>query len=144
MRDFESQASSRRNLPTDQGHTRKVFRMLRTMLKSKIHQATLTGTELHYEGSIAIDQDLLDQANILPGEQVQVLNANNASRLITYAISAPRGSCTFMLNGPAARMAVKGDIVSVLSYCQLEDEQARNHEPVVLLMDRENRPVSPR
>ena len=72
--------------------------MRRTMLKSKIHRATLTGTEPHYEGSVTVDQDLLDAADILPGEQVQVLNLNNGARLITYAISAPRGSGTMLLN----------------------------------------------
>lgn len=118
--------------------------MQRMMMKSKIHQATLTGTELHYEGSIAIDLDLLEKADILPGEQVQVLNANNGNRLITYAIPAPPGSGTFLLNGPAARTAVNGDIISVLSYCQMEDEVARRYKPVVILMDRQNRPIPPK
>ena len=78
--------------------------MLRVMMKSKIHRATLTGTELHYEGSIAIDQDLLDQADILPGEQVQIVNLNNGERLVTYAITGERGSGIIELNGPAARL----------------------------------------
>lgn len=113
--------------------------MRRTMLKSKIHRATLTGTELHYEGSITVDQDLLDAADILPGEQVQVLNLNNGARLTTYAISAPRGSGTVLLNGPAARRGMPGDLVVILSYCDLDDEQARAFKPRVVLVDDKNR-----
>lgn len=116
--------------------------MRRFMLKSKIHRATLTGTELHYEGSITVDQDLLDEADILPGEQVQVLNMNNGERMITYAISAPRGSGTVLLNGPAARRGMVGDLVSVLSYCDVSDEEARDLEPRVILMDGKNRPAA--
>ena len=89
--------------------------MQRFMMKSKIHRATLTGTELSYEGSITVDQDLLDLADILPGEQVQVLNLNTGARLITYAISAPRGSGTVLLNGPAARLGVPGDLVEIIT-----------------------------
>src|SRR5210317_411277 len=88
----------------------------RFMLKSKIHRATLTGTELDYEGSIAIDRNLLDAADMLPGEQVQVLNLNTGSRLITYVIEAPAGSGTVLLNGPAARLGAPGDRVIVLTY----------------------------
>ena len=113
--------------------------MQRFMLKSKIHRARLTGTELDYEGSIAIDRDLLEAADMLPGEQVQVLNLNNAQRLITYAIEAPRGSGTVMLNGPAARLATAGDLVIVLSYCAVSDEEARSIEPKVIRLDAENR-----
>jgi aspartate 1-decarboxylase len=116
--------------------------MHRVMLKSKIHRATLTGTELHYEGSITVDQDLLDLADMLPGEQVQVLNLNTGARLITYTISAPRGSGTMLLNGPAARLGVPGDTVIVLSYCHLPDEQARAFKPKVILVDEKNRPRS--
>lgn len=114
--------------------------MRRFMFKSKIHRATLTGTELHYEGSIAIDQDLLDRADILPGEQVQVLNMNNGARLITYAITAPRGSGTMLLNGPAARLGLPGDLISVLSYCDMGDEEARTYKPIVIVVDERNRP----
>lgn len=110
------------------------------MLKSKIHRATLTGTELHYEGSIAIDQNLLEKADILPGEQVQVLNVNTGARLMTYAIKAPRGSGTILLNGPAARLGMAGDPVIILTYCQLSDEEARRHKPTVILVDAKNRP----
>ena len=114
--------------------------MRRFMLKSKIHRATLTGTELHYEGSITVDQDLLDAADILAGEQVQVLNLNNGERMITYAISAPRGSGTVLLNGPAARRGMVGDLISVLSYCDITDEEARQLEPKVILVNEKNRP----
>ena len=113
--------------------------MLRTVLKSKIHRATLTGTDLDYEGSIAIDRDLLDAADILPGEQVQVLNVNNGERLVTYAIEAPAGSCTMLLNGPAARLAVPGDIVIVITYCAVDDEEARSFKPRVIKVDAQNR-----
>lgn len=114
--------------------------MRRFMLKSKIHRATLTGTDLHYEGSITIDEDLLEAADILPGEQVQVLNLNNGARLITYAIVAPRGSGTVLLNGPAARMGMPGDIVIILTYCDVTDEEARALRPTVVLVNDKNRP----
>ena len=113
--------------------------MQRVMLKSKIHRATLTGTELDYEGSIAIDRTLLEAADILPGEQVQVLNLNSGARLITYAIEADAGSGTMLLNGPAARLAVTGDLVIVLTYCSLPDDQARSHQPKVVHVDEHNR-----
>ena len=116
--------------------------MLRTVLKSKIHRATLTGTDLDYEGSIAIDRDLLEAADILPGEQVQVLNLNNGERLITYAIEAPAGSRTMLLNGPAARLAVPGDVVIVITYCTLDDADARTFKPRIIKVDAENRMVN--
>jgi aspartate 1-decarboxylase len=114
--------------------------MQRTMLKSKIHRARLTGTELNYEGSITIDEDLLKLADILPGEQVQVLNLNTGSRFMTYTIAAPAGSGMMMLNGPAARLGQVGDLVIVLTYCQIPDEQARDLKPRIILVDEENRP----
>ena len=110
------------------------------MLKAKIHRATLTGVEPDYEGSITLDRALLDRAGILPGEQVHVLNLTNGERLITYAISAPRGSGTVMLNGPAARKGLAGDIVVILAYAQMSAREARRHQPVVVLVDPENRP----
>lgn len=110
------------------------------MLKAKIHRATLTGTELNYEGSIAVDQTLLELADILPGEQVHVLNLNTGARLITYAITAPAGSGTIMLNGPAARMGMVGDPVIILTYCDVDDAEARRHTPRVIFMDARNRP----
>lgn len=114
--------------------------MLRTMLKSKIHRATLTGTELHYEGSITVDRALLEKADILPGEQVHVLNVNTGDRLITYAIPAPRGSGTVMLNGPAARAGLAGDPVVILTYGEVDDDKARRLKPVVVRVDSKNRP----
>jgi aspartate 1-decarboxylase len=111
----------------------------RIMLKSKIHRATLTGTELDYEGSIAIDRNLLDAADMLPGEQVHVLNVNNGSRLITYIIEAERGSGTVMLNGPAARLGLPGDVVVILTYCSLPDDEARKFRPLVVKVDEHNR-----
>lgn len=110
------------------------------MLKSKIHRATLTGTELNYEGSIAVDSSLLELADILPGEQVHVLNINTGDRLITYAITAPAGSGTIMLNGAAARMGVPGDLVIILTYANMEDAEARRYKPRVVLVDAQNRP----
>ena len=109
------------------------------MLRSKIHRATLTGTELDYEGSIAVDRDLLKAADMLPGEQVQVLNLNNGERFITYIIEAPAGSGTMLLNGPAARLGVQGDLVIVLSYCAVSDEEARTIKPKVVHVDGQNR-----
>jgi len=111
----------------------------RFMLKSKIHRATLTGTELDYEGSIAIDRTLLEAADMLPGEQVQVLNLNSGARLITYVIEAEAGSGTVMLNGPAARLGVAGDKVIVLTYCAVSEEEARSHAPKVVHVDEQNR-----
>ncbi len=109
------------------------------MLRSKIHRATLTGTELEYEGSISIDEDLLRAADLLPGEQVHVLNQNNGQRIITYVIEAPTGSRTVLLNGPAARLGAPGDRVIVLSYGLVSDEEARSFQPTVVLVDEENR-----
>jgi len=111
----------------------------RFMLKSKIHRAVLTGTELDYEGSIAIDRDLLEAADMLPGEQVQVLNLNNGSRLITYVIEAEAGSGTVLLNGPAARRGSVGDRVIVLSYCAVSEDEARRLRPRIVKVDGGNR-----
>ena len=113
--------------------------MQRFMLRSKIHRATITGADLEYEGSIAIDRDLLSAADILPGEQVHVLNLNNGSRLITYAIEAPAGSGTILLNGPAARLGTTGDKVIVITYAGVDDDQARSFQPTVVLVDEHNR-----
>jgi len=112
--------------------------MLLTMMKAKIHRAVVTQADLHYEGSISIDQDLLDQANILPNEQVDILNINNGERFTTYAISAPRGSKTFGLNGAAARRVQVGDKVIIITYAQMEAEAAKTYEPTVVLMDDNN------
>ena len=113
--------------------------MKRYMLKSKLHRARLTGTELDYEGSITIDRALLDAADMLPGEQVHVLNVSNGSRIVTYVIEAPAGSGTVLLNGPAARTGQVGDLVVVISYCELTDAETREHRPRIVLLDEMNR-----
>lgn len=113
--------------------------MERTMLKSKIHRARLTETRLYYEGSITLDSDLVSAADMLPGEQVHVLNLANGSRIITYIIPAPPGSGTVMLNGPAARAGTPGDEVIVLSYCKMDDTAARRYQPCAVFVDAENR-----
>jgi aspartate 1-decarboxylase len=109
-----------------------------TMLKSKIHMATLTGTELYYQGSIAIDQDLLDAAGMLPNEQVHVLNVNNGSRLVTYTISGERGSGIVELNGPAAHLGETGDQVVIISYAGMSRDEAAAYKPVVVHVDEKN------
>jgi aspartate 1-decarboxylase len=111
------------------------------MLRSKIHRAMLTGIEPDYEGSISMDRDLLQAADILPGEQVHVLNLSNGERLVTYALEAPAGSGTILLNGPAARLGLPGDLVIVLSYCAVADEEARAVRPKVVRVDAKNRPL---
>jgi len=113
--------------------------MQRVMLKSKIHRATLTATDLHYEGSIGIDKNLLEEADILPGEQVHVLNLNNGKRLITYAIEAPADSGTVMLNGPAARCGMPGDTVVVISYAHYDESEVHERRPKIVLIDNNNR-----
>ena len=126
---------------SEEGGTARVQRF---MLKSKIHRATLTGTELDYEGSIAIDRDLIEAAQLLPGEQVHVLNLSNGQRLITYVIEGPAGSGTMLLNGPAARLGVRGDKVVVISYCAASEEEALSLRPVVVHVDENNRQVKKR
>jgi aspartate 1-decarboxylase len=109
------------------------------MLKSKIHQATLTGTELAYEGSITVDRNLLEAADMLPGEQVHVLNLANGSRIVTYVIEGEARSGTVLLNGPAARLGAPGDQVIILSYCAVPEEEARSHKPKIVKVDDRNR-----
>ena len=116
-----------------------VIVMRRTMLKSKIHRATLTDCNLEYEGSIAIDSNLLKAADILPGELVHVLNVNNGSRLVTYAIEAPAGSGTVMLNGPAAREGYKGDVLVIITYAEYEEAELKNYKANVVKVDAQNR-----
>ncbi|MES1199573.1 MAG: aspartate 1-decarboxylase [Pseudomonadota bacterium] len=115
--------------------------MLLTLLKAKLHRARVTETDLHYEGSISIDRDLLDRSGILPHEQVDVLNINNGARFTTYAIEAPRGSKTIGINGAAARLVQKGDPVIVVAYGQLPAEEARNYRPTVVMLDEHNEVV---
>ncbi|HEY7729007.1 MAG TPA: aspartate 1-decarboxylase [Candidatus Eisenbacteria bacterium] len=107
--------------------------------KSKIHRATVTEANLNYEGSVTLDADLMDAADILPHEQVQVLNVNNGERFDTYAIRGPRGSGIVCLNGPAARLAHVGDKVIVLTYAAMEREELLRHVPTVVTVDDRNR-----
>ncbi|MBI4831200.1 MAG: aspartate 1-decarboxylase [Candidatus Lindowbacteria bacterium] len=116
--------------------------MHRTMCKSKIHRATLTGANLHYEGSITIDSDLLEAADILPYEQVHVVNVNNGNRLETYVIEGSRGTGEVCLNGAAARLGAPGDTVIIISYAAVDETQARGWEPKKVLVDKNNRIVS--
>ena len=113
--------------------------MLLTMLKAKINPATVTASHLWYDGSLTIDQDLMDAAGILPDEQVHVLNINNGERIITYAIAGERGSGVICLNGPAARSGQIGDKVTVLTYAQMTEEEARGFRKTVIRVDEQNR-----
>ena len=113
--------------------------MQRTMCKGKIHRATVTQANLNYIGSITIDQDLLDAANIYPYEKVQVVNINNGSRLETYTIAGARGSGVICLNGAAARLTAEGDIVIIISYGQFEEQEIRSLVPQIVFVDEQNR-----
>jgi aspartate 1-decarboxylase len=112
--------------------------MLLTLLKAKLHRATVTQADLDYEGSISIDKDLLDASGILPHEQVDVLNITNGARFTTYAIEAPRGSKVIGVNGAAARLVQAGDKVIVVAYGQMQAEEARNYSPTVVLLGEGN------
>jgi len=109
--------------------------MLVTMMRAKLHRATVTQADLEYEGSIAIDRDLLDASSLLPHEQVDVLNISTGARFTTYAIEAPRGSRVIGVNGAAARLVQRGDKVIVVAYGQLPIEEARNYAPTVVLLE---------
>ena len=113
--------------------------MQRTMCKGKIHRATVTQANLNYVGSITIDADLLEAADIYPYEIVQVVNVNNGSRLETYTIAGARGSGVICLNGAAARHAVEGDIVIILSFGQYDEKEIRELEPRLVFVDADNR-----
>jgi aspartate 1-decarboxylase len=108
------------------------------LMKAKIHRATVTHSDLHYEGSIGIDEDLLEASGILPFEAVHVWNVNNAQRFETYALPMPRGSRQIQVNGAAARLAQAGDLVIVASFCWMDSQAARNHQPAVLLLGEGN------
>jgi len=116
---------------------------MRTMLKSKIHRAVVTEVDLDYEGSISIDRSLMEAADILPFEQVDVLNINNGARFSTYAIEGRRDSGTIGINGAAARLAMKGDLVIIVSYHTVPDDEAMIMRPTVVLVDRQNRIIEP-
>lgn len=111
-----------------------------TMFKAKLHRLRVTEADLYYEGSITIDQELLETAGILPYEKVQVVNVNNGARLETYTIPDEAGSRTVCLNGPAARLAAPGDQVIVIAYADMTPEEAAEHHPRVVLVDEENDP----
>ena len=110
------------------------------MLKSKLHRATVTATEIDYEGSIAIDEDLLDRVGIMPLEQVHIFNINSGARFITYVINAERGSGIFSINGAAARLAQINDRIIVAAYGNI-DTNEESHQPKVLLLDAANKVV---
>ena len=115
--------------------------MYRTMMKSKIHRATVTEANLNYVGSITIDEDLMELTDIWANEKVQVVNNNNGARLETYVIPGPRGSGVICLNGAAARHAHPGDQVIIISYGMMTEEEARAYKPKVAIMDANNRPI---
>ena len=117
--------------------------MLLTLLKGKIHRATVTQCDLNYEGSISVDAALLERSGILPHEQVDVLNINNGERFTTYAIPAAAGSGTIGINGAAARLAQKGDLVIIVAYARMEEAEAKTFQPRVLLVDSNNKPQGP-
>ena len=111
------------------------------MFKSKLHMATVTQADLYYEGSITIDQDLLDIAGIYTYEKVQIVNINNGSRLETYTIPGERGSREVCMNGPAARLTSVGDRIIIISYARMSEEEVRKHKPRIVLLDGKNNPV---
>jgi aspartate 1-decarboxylase len=116
--------------------------MFRTMFKSKIHRATVTQADLHYVGSVTIDADLLDAADLLPGELVHIVDITNGARLETYVIEGERGSGVVGINGAAAHLVHPGDLVIIISYAQVSDAEARSLEPRVVHVDRDNRIVA--
>lgn len=109
------------------------------ILKSKIHRVKVTQAELNYVGSITIDEDLIEAANIIPNEKVQIVNNNNGARFETYVIKGERGTGTVCLNGATARLAQVGDIVIIMSYAYMEAEEARNYEPILIFPDSDNK-----
>lgn len=115
--------------------------MFRTLMKSKIHRATVTEANLNYVGSITIDRDLMEAADIFENEKVQIVNNNNGARLETYVIPGPRGSGTICLNGAAARLVQPGDTVIIISYAMMDAAEMANHKPTVVFVNDANRPV---
>jgi len=113
--------------------------MIRTMLKSKIHRATVTQADLHYVGSVTIDEELMDAADLLAGEQVAIVDVTNGARLETYVIPGPRRSGVIGINGAAARLVHPGDLVILIAYAQLDDAEARTFRPRVVFVDDDNR-----
>lgn len=118
--------------------------MRRTMCKSKIHRGVLTGADLHYEGSLTVDRDLMDAADLREFEKVQVVNVNNGARLETYVIEGARGTGTLQLNGAAARLGMPGDHVIVISYAEYEEAELEAFAPRLVFLDGSNRVAKPR
>lgn len=113
--------------------------MYRTMLKSKIHRATVTQADLHYVGSCTIDADLMEAADLLEGEAVDIVDINNGNRLTTYCITGERGTGIISINGAAARLISPGDLVIIIGYGMMDDDEARTHKPHVIFVDEENK-----
>lgn len=113
--------------------------MKRSFLKSKIHRAVITQTELHYEGSLTIDKKIMEEADVLELEKVSVVNINNGERFETYVIPGERGSGTICLNGAAARKAIVGDKVIIMTFCDLDETEISNFEPKIVLLDEDNK-----
>ncbi|MBY6035722.1 aspartate 1-decarboxylase [Fictibacillus nanhaiensis] len=112
--------------------------MFRTLMKAKIHRATVTESNLNYVGSITIDEDILDAVDMIPNEKVQIVNNNNGARFETYIIPGKRGSGVMCLNGAAARLVQEGDTIIVISYAMFDEAEAKNHQPKVAIMDKNN------
>ncbi|NYE95711.1 aspartate 1-decarboxylase [Psychromicrobium silvestre] len=115
--------------------------MNRTIFKSKIHRATVTHADLHYVGSVTVDQDLLDAADILPGEMVSIVDVNNGARLETYTIAGERGSGVLGINGPAAHLVHEGDLVILITYAQMTTAEALAFKPTIVHVDQHNKIV---
>lgn len=113
--------------------------MLRMMMKSKLHRATVTEANLNYVGSITIDQELMEQVDLLPNERVQVVNNHNGARFETYVIPGERGSGVICLNGAAARLVQPGDQVIIIGYAMIDEEEAKTYQPKVAILDEQNR-----
>jgi aspartate 1-decarboxylase len=113
--------------------------MFRTMMKSKIHRATVTEANLNYVGSITIDENLIDLVDMYPNEKVQIVNNNNGARLETYIIPGPRGSGVICLNGAAARLVQTGDTIIIVSYAMMTEEEAKKHQPTIAIMGAGNK-----
>lgn len=118
--------------------------MERKMLKSKIHRAVVTGADLHYEGSVTIDQELMEAADIIPYEAVSIWNVTNGNRFETYAIEGERGSGVICVNGAAARMVAPKDLVIIACFVNMNDAEAQNHEPMLVFVDEQNRMIPTR
>lgn len=117
--------------------------MLRHLMKSKIHRATITSADLHYEGSLTVDEDLLEAADLMEYEEIQVVNVNNGARFNTYVIPGPRGSGVLQLNGAAARLGLPGDLVILIAYGAYTEQEAAHYQPRMVFVDGKNRIVRP-